>query len=116
MGWRKRLGFCRVPLRLHIPSESVMEIDMSLRTAKLEKGTPNLGVLAEYKNKLDAYLSRAKDLEEITAERDAAKATYDELRTKRLAEFMEGFTAISQKLKEMYQVGCDGVGCRDLGH
>ncbi|KAJ3044213.1 hypothetical protein HDV00_002891 [Rhizophlyctis rosea] len=82
----------------------VLEREIAGLQAKLDKGTPNLAVLAEYKAKLDTYLSRAKDLEEITAERDGAKQTYDDLRNKRLVEFMEGFTAISQKLKEMYQM------------
>ncbi|KAJ3297941.1 hypothetical protein HK104_011341 [Borealophlyctis nickersoniae] len=77
---------------------------MGALEAKLSKGTPNLGVLAEYKQKLDIYLSRAKDLEEITQARDDAKKTHDDLRNRRLAQFMEGFSAISQKLKEMYQM------------
>jgi structural maintenance of chromosome 4 len=47
---------------------------------------------------------RAKDLEEITTKCDECKNEYDSLRKQRLEEFMQGFTIISQKLKEMYQV------------
>jgi structural maintenance of chromosome 4 len=36
--------------------------------------------------------------------RDSKKAEYDDLRKQRLDTFMTGFTAISLKLKEMYQV------------
>lgn len=36
--------------------------------------------------------------------RDDAKTNYDDLRKRRLDEFMAGFTLISQKLKEMYQM------------
>ncbi|KAJ3157596.1 hypothetical protein HDU86_003248 [Geranomyces michiganensis] len=83
---------------------AAIEKDMALLQAKLDKGTPNLSVLTEYKHKLEAYLARAKDLDEMTAIRDDAKKQHDGLRASRLTEFMEGFTAISQKLKEMYQM------------
>ena len=63
-----------------------------------------MGVLKEYKKREEEYLNRAKDLEEVTARRDAQKAKYDGLRKQRLDEFMTGFSAISAKLKEMYQV------------
>jgi len=60
--------------------------------------------LDEYRKCEKEYLSRAKDLEEITSKRDECKEEYDRLRKQRLEEFMHGFTLISQKLKEMYQV------------
>jgi len=43
-------------------------------------------------------------MEDFTAHRDAAKKRYDDLHKVRLDEFMAGFSAISSKLKEMYQV------------
>ncbi len=43
-------------------------------------------------------------MDSVTTSRDAAKARYDDLRKTRLEEFMTGFSAISSKLKEMYQV------------
>ena len=61
-------------------------------------------MLKEYRKREQEFLSRAKDLEEVTAERDAQKATYDGLRKQRLDEFMTGFNMISAKLKEMYQM------------
>ena len=61
-------------------------------------------MLKEYRKREQEFLSRAKDLEEVTNQRDAAKANYDGLRKQRLDEFMTGFNAISAKLKEMYQV------------
>ncbi|KND02295.1 uncharacterized protein SPPG_02770 [Spizellomyces punctatus DAOM BR117] len=81
-----------------------VEADIQKLQAKVNEGTPNLTVLEEYRQKREAYLAQAKVLEEVTLRRDEAKKSYDELRNKRLAEFMEGFTAISQKLKEMYQM------------
>ncbi|KAJ3188810.1 hypothetical protein HDU85_004524 [Gaertneriomyces sp. JEL0708] len=84
--------------------KQAIEGDIKKLQDKIAEGTPNLSVLAEYRQKMNAYLERAKDLDEITQLRDQAKQAYDELRNQRLAEFMEGFTAISQKLKEMYQM------------
>jgi len=49
-------------------------------------------------------MRRAQDAEDTTKQRDAQKQNYDQLRKQRLDEFMAGFTAISFKLKEMYQV------------
>ncbi|KAF9925981.1 hypothetical protein FBU30_004334 [Linnemannia zychae] len=71
---------------------------------KLQNAKPNLTVLEEYKKREEEYLSRAKDLEEITIRREEAKKEYDELRKRRLDEFMAGFQVISLRLKEMYQM------------
>ncbi len=49
-------------------------------------------------------MQRAADLDAVTKQRDGAKQQADELRAKRLREFMEGFGIISMKLKEMYQM------------
>jgi structural maintenance of chromosome 4 len=65
---------------------------------------PNLEVLSEYKEREKQYFERAKDLELTTQRRDAEKQKYDSLRKRRLDEFMAGFSLISLKLKEMYQV------------
>lgn len=54
-------------------------------------------------------MNRAKDLEEVSQQRDAQKQKYDGLRKQRLDEFMAGFNLISLKLKEMYQVRSIGL-------
>jgi len=61
-------------------------------------------VLKEYRKREEEFLKRAKDLEEITNLRDEQKQKYDGLRKLRLDEFMAGFSLISMKLKEMYQM------------
>jgi structural maintenance of chromosome 4 len=71
---------------------------------QIKNARPDLTVLKEYKKREQEFFNRAKDLELITAERDAQKAKYDGLRKQRLDEFMSGFNLISLKLKEMYQV------------
>lgn len=70
-----------------------------------------MGLLAEYRKREAEFLDRAKDLDQITEARDAAKNKFDGLRKSRLEEFMTGFSAISSKLKEMYQVS---VNCFSL--
>lgn len=71
---------------------------------QVKNANPNLSVLKEYRKREQEFLNRAKELDEVTARRDAQKATYDGLRKQRLDEFMTGFNMISAKLKEMYQV------------
>jgi structural maintenance of chromosome 4 len=68
-------------------------------------------VLKEYRKREEEFLKRAKDLEEITNLRDEQKQKYDGLRKQRLDEFMAGFSLISMKLKEMYQVGSKPLVC-----
>jgi len=71
---------------------------------KLQKAKPNLGVLKEYRKRQEEWNRRAQEADDTTKQRDAQKQHYDQLRKQRLDEFMAGFTAISFKLKEMYQV------------
>ena len=72
--------------------------------ASLQQSRPDMDVLEEYKSKLEIYLARAKDLKDVTDQRDESKMKVDQLMKQRLTEFMSGFSAISLKLKEMYQV------------
>jgi structural maintenance of chromosome 4 len=70
----------------------------------ISKARPNLTILNEFRKREAEFLERAKDLDAVNTQRDAAKQRYDDLRKVRLDEFMAGFSAISAKLKEMYQV------------
>ncbi|KAI6245639.1 Structural maintenance of chromosomes protein 4 [Erysiphe necator] len=76
--------------------------------AALEEKTQNtsvdLSVLAEYRRRVEEYAIRNKDLQNAVTQRDAAKKRCDDLRHLRLQGFMEGFTTISLRLKEMYQM------------
>ena len=49
-------------------------------------------------------MARVSELEAVTHERDDVRRQYEDIRKQRLDEFMQGFTLISTKLKEMYQV------------
>ncbi|RKP19384.1 P-loop containing nucleoside triphosphate hydrolase protein [Rozella allomycis CSF55] len=71
---------------------------------KIKSLNPNLSVLNEYKKKNLEYLNLSKNLTEFQLKCDNAKANYDSLVKNRYDEFMHGFSLISQKLKEMYQL------------
>lgn len=53
----------------------------------------------------EAHQARLKELDDITTERDGARTMFEDMRKQRLDEFMAGFSTITSKLKEMYQVG-----------
>lgn len=76
--------------------------------AALEEKTQNvnvdLGVLAEYRRRVEEHATRSSDLQSAIDQRDTAKKRCDDLRRLRLEGFMEGFSAISLRLKEMYQM------------
>jgi len=76
--------------------------------AALEEKTQNasvdLSVLSEYRRRVAEHESRSADLATALSGRDNAKSRLDTLRSLRLTGFMEGFSTISLRLKEMYQM------------
>ena len=90
---------------MHFCAYTLYATSWFIEIEKIQSANPNLSVLEEYRQREEEYAMRAKDLEEASARSDAAKQKYEELRDLRFDEFMRGFTCISQKLKEMYQVG-----------
>jgi structural maintenance of chromosome 4 len=76
--------------------------------ALLEEKTQNVGVdlavLSEYRRRVEEHASRSQDLSSAVASRDSVKKRCDDLRRLRLEGFMEGFSMISLRLKEMYQM------------
>lgn len=84
--------------------ELTRDINLSEAERDRLKETVNLTSLMEYKKKDEEFRTRLAEVEEITAERNAARKDYEELRRKRLEEFMSGFGIITLKLKEMYQM------------
>ncbi|KIR56495.1 hypothetical protein I315_00669 [Cryptococcus gattii Ru294] len=92
------------PDELRATNETALKAYIAELEDDVTSSRPNLNILAEYRKRESEFLDRARDLETVTNARDAAKARYDELRKVRLDEFMAGFTAITAKLKEMYQM------------
>ena len=71
---------------------------------RLQNVQVDLSVLQEYRRRVEEHLARTTDLNSAVANRDNAKKLCDDLRKRRLEEFMEGFSTISLRLKEMYQM------------
>lgn len=76
----------------------------SLTIEKLQTVKVDFSALEEYQRRETEYKERSKDLEQTTTTRDSAKKLCDDLRKRRLEEFMNGFNIISLRLKEMYQM------------
>lgn len=87
--------------------EDLDKDDLKATIASLEERTSQsveLSVLAEYRRRVNEYTTRLADLNESLERRDGAKKRTDDLRRMRLEGFMEGFSTISLRLKEMYQM------------
>ncbi|OSS46436.1 hypothetical protein B5807_08518 [Epicoccum nigrum] len=83
----------------HELKEEIAELEK-----KKEGTTIDLSVLTEYRKRLEEHAARSMDLAEAVSARDDAKKRCDELRRLRLEGFMEGFSIITARLKEMYQM------------
>merc|ERR550537_784271 len=82
------------------------DIDARILTleANIKNMRPNLQSIEEFRKADGEYRNRLGEFEEINAQREKARRELEDLRQKRLEEFMEGFSVISMKLKEMYQM------------
>ncbi len=81
-----------------------LECESAALGEKLEQMTPNMAAIEEYRRKEEQHRDRLKELDQVTSDRDDARNKFDELRKERLDRFMKGFSTITNKLKEMYQV------------
>lgn len=79
--------------------EEIEELESYMNTVKVD-----IEVLKEYGIKQKELEMRRSDLNESVEERDGIKNYCEDLKRKRLDEFMEGFNTISLSLKEMYQM------------
>jgi len=77
----------------------IEKLEEYMNTVKVD-----IEVLKEYGKKKAEYESRRADLNSSVEERDKIKGNYEELKRKRLDEFMEGFNTISMTLKDMYRM------------
>ena len=106
------LGEEQAPMELaHFTKDELQDMEKDAlkgEIAILEERTQNvnvdLGVLAEYRRRVEEHAARHSDLQDAVAQRDTAKKRCDELRKLRLEGFMVGFSMISARLKEMYQM------------
>lgn len=85
-------------------SKEILNAEIAALEEKTQNMNVELGVLAEYRRRVEEHSARNADLQSAVAQRDTAKKRCDELRRLRLEGFMEGFSTISLRLKEMYQM------------
>ncbi|KAI9757041.1 MAG: hypothetical protein M4579_003610 [Chaenotheca gracillima] len=81
-----------------------LKASIAVLEEKTQASSVELGVLAEYRRRVDEHTHRSADLATAVASRDTAKRRCDDLRQSRLEGFMQGFSTISLRLKEMYQM------------
>ena len=84
--------------------KDVLKGEIAILEEKTQSINVELGVLAEYRRRVEEHASRSNDLQSAVTQRDTAKKRCDELRKLRLEGFMTGFSLISLRLKEMYQM------------
>ncbi|CAH1781989.1 unnamed protein product [Owenia fusiformis] len=94
-----------------LPIEELSEInkedtqyEITVLEEKLAQMKPNMAAIEEYRKKEEMYLKRVSELDKITEIRDNQRKNHEDMRKTRLDEFMAGFSIITNKLKEMYQM------------
>ena len=102
---------CEVPVPELLTPEQLDTVDAAdeMRRAgaleeELKEMKPDMSSIEAYRVKMGEYDERNDELKSVTEQRDETRAQFDELRKKRLDEFMAGFNVISLRLKEMYQM------------
>ena len=81
-----------------------LSYEITILETELEKMKPNLSAIEDFKKKEEDYKLKYKELEQVTLERNKNQILYEDLRRRRLDEFMRGFSTITMKLKEIYQM------------
>lgn len=84
--------------------KTVLKGEIAVLEEKTQNTDVDLAVIEDYKRRVEEHAERAGDLAQAVATRDSAKRRCEELRRLRLEGFMEGFSMISLRLKEMYQM------------
>merc|ERR1712137_1068567 len=88
--------------------KTVVRADVDARLLLLQQNLqnlkPDLKSIEEFRQKCAEHKAKLEDYEEVHNEREEQRRKLDELRQNRLLEFLDGFSVISMKLKEMYQM------------
>ena len=85
-------------------SKSKLKSEIAVLEERISSTTIELSVLSEYRRRVEEHQARSLDLDSAVLSRNMVKARLDGLRQSRLEGFMEGFSIISLRLKEMYQM------------
>ncbi|KAF1988174.1 RecF/RecN/SMC protein [Aulographum hederae CBS 113979] len=84
--------------------KSTLKASITRLEEKINAVSIDLSVLSDYRRRVHEHALRTADLASSLSARDASKSTLDSLRSLRLTGFMTGFSTISLRLKEMYQM------------
>jgi len=88
--------------------QQVVRADVDARMLALEANVknmkPNLTSIEEFRRADGEHKSKLGEYEEVHNAREESRRNLEGLRQQRLEQFMEGFSVISMKLKEMYQM------------
>lgn len=91
-------------LQLSAHDQKQLSMEIGVLESDLSKMSPNLSAIAEYQSRDVEYKSQVNELDTLTKNRDESRKLCDTLRKARLDEFMAGFSVITLKLKELYQM------------
>jgi len=104
-------ALARRAVKTDLPEEelqTVVRADCDARMLTLEANVknlkPNLTSIEEFRRADAEHKSRQAEYETVHTQREESRKKLEALRQTRLEEFMEGFSVISMKLKEMYQM------------
>ena len=81
-----------------------VKYEITMLEETMQRMNPNMAAIAEWRTKDAEFKVKQGELDAATERRDAVRAQHDALRKQRLDEFMAGFSVISMRLKEMYQM------------
>ncbi|EGW31928.1 uncharacterized protein SPAPADRAFT_50540 [Spathaspora passalidarum NRRL Y-27907] len=94
-----------------LSEEEIRDVDLENVNATIEELEAymanvkvDIEVLKEYGTKIVEYKERKNDLNQAVEERDVSKDYCEDMKRKRLDEFMVGFNTISMTLKDMYRM------------
>jgi len=78
--------------------------DISLLQQEIATMKPNMTAIINFRKKENECRERSNDLDLCTQKRDEQQKLHENLKKTRLDEFMAGFSMITMRLKEMYQM------------
>eukprot|EP01041_Mallomonas_annulata_P004100 gene4100-8155_t len=106
--WRCMHDYSDNQLKDEVNGLNIENLNRSINIAEEERRKLQTGVdmraLLEFRERDMECRLHESELGVITSNRDTQRTLYEELRRKRLEEFMTGFGVITLKLKEMYQM------------
>ncbi|KAF6776425.1 hypothetical protein AHF37_03641 [Paragonimus kellicotti] len=107
------LFFCLLTYLIRLPTRIREELAVDMQEMRsledrLASMAPNMAAIEEFRRKAEIYLTRVDELNHVTTVLGEQRKQMEDAKAKRLSEFLDGFHAITAKLKEMYQMITQG--------